>query len=347
METTSQTRRRQLLRWAKPIFRLAILVLVGYGIWGTVVQAGEDLAARDFRLRDLRPGWLVLSSLIYLAALVPCWRFWHRILQVMGQQPHWRETMRAFYIGHLGKYVPGKAMVVVLRTALVRSPRVNTAIAASTVFVETLTMMAVGAFVAAGILGLLFREQRGLMLLALGLMVCAGLPTLPPIFRILVKRLGMGKVTGQVDLDAAVRGLTARVMVVGWLTIAVGWGLMGLSLWAVMRASGPELVSLWDWPLLTACVALALVAGFLSLLPGGIGVREAVVTALLAEPFGAGPAVIAAILLRLTWLGGELALSSLLYLGKPPEDDPEGQEERKIVTSEGNPGLPEQVSSVS
>ncbi len=340
METTLPTRRRRWLSLAKLIFRLAILILVGYGIWGTVLQAGEDLAARDFRLRDLRPGWMILASLIYLAALVPCWRFWHRILQVMGQQPTWRETARAFYIGHLGKYVPGKAMVVVLRTTLVRSSRVNTAIAASTVFVETLTMMAVGAFVAAGILGLMFREQRGLMLLALGLMVCAGLPTVPPIFRKIVKLLGVGKVSGDVDLDVALRGLTGRVMAVGWLTIAVGWGLMGLSLWAVMQATGSEVVSLQDWPLLTACVALALVAGFLSLLPGGIGVREAVVTTLLAEPFGAGPAVISAILLRLTWLGGEMVLGGLLYALKPRANE-------ENILSEGSPALPEQVSSVS
>ena len=34
--------------------------------------------------------------------------------QGLGQDVGLLETLRAYYIGHLGKYVPGKAMVIVL-----------------------------------------------------------------------------------------------------------------------------------------------------------------------------------------------------------------------------------------
>ena len=90
--------------------------------------------------------------------------------------------MRAFWIGHLGKYVPGKAMVVILRTGLVYSDRVNRTVAVTSVFIETLTMMAVGAFVAAASL-MLTSENSTLMWLALGLMLMSGVPTWPPLFR--------------------------------------------------------------------------------------------------------------------------------------------------------------------
>jgi uncharacterized membrane protein YbhN (UPF0104 family) len=110
-------------------------------------------------------------------------------------------------------------------------------------------------------------------------------------------------------------------MGLGWITIAAGWALLGLSLWATLRAiptttSSP--VAWSDMPLVTACVALALVAGFLSLLPGGIGIREYVVMTLLAIPFGEGAAAISAILLRLVWLLAELLVAAGLYLAKPP-----------------------------
>ena len=58
--------------------------------------------------------------------MLPMWWFWYRTLQAFGQAPEGLSSLRAFFIGHLGKYVPGKAMVVVLRTALVRGARVDT-----------------------------------------------------------------------------------------------------------------------------------------------------------------------------------------------------------------------------
>jgi len=317
-----------LLRWGKLLFRLTILGLVTFGIWHTVGKAIDDLQTRGFDIAEVQPGWLVAAGLLYLLGLLPCWWFWHRTLRAMGQRPRRLETLRAFYIGHLGKYVPGKALVVVLRTDLVRSERVNTTVAATSVFVETLTMMGVGAFVAAALLGALFREHVWLLGLAIGLMICAGAPTLPPIFRRLVRMLGVRRVNP--DIDAALAGLDYRLMAFGWITVGLGWWLMGLSLWAVLKAiPTPVPVLLSDVPLLTACVALALVAGFLSLLPGGIGIREYVVMTLLAGPFGPGAAAVSAILLRFVWLLGELMLAGILYAWKLPVDAA-GSFERKV-----------------
>jgi uncharacterized membrane protein YbhN (UPF0104 family) len=306
-----------------------------------VVRAVEDLQARQFSLADIHPGWLVLAGACYLVGLLPCWLFWHRTLHAMGQQPARMESLRAFYIGHLGKYFPGKALVVILRTGLIRSERCDTTVAAVSVFVETLTMMAVGAFVSAAILGTLFHEQVWLLLLAVGLMVCAGGPTLPPVFRRLVRLVGVRRANP--DIDAALDGLDFRLMTYGWLTVGLGWGLLGFSLWAVLRAipgTTDTAVSLFDLPLVTACVALAMVAGFLSLLPGGIAIREFVIMTLLAPPFGDGAAMISAILLRLLWLLAELLLAAILYLVKPnkkPADvrDASGLQSKSVGQKKG------------
>ena len=58
-----------------------------------------------------------------------------------------------------------------------------------------------------------------------------------------------------------------------------------------------------------------MVAGFLSLIPGGLGVREAVLDQLLKQPFGPLYAFVVPILLRLVWLLTELVVSGILYIG--------------------------------
>jgi uncharacterized membrane protein YbhN (UPF0104 family) len=233
----------------------------------------------------------------------------------MGQRPQLLETLRAYYAGHLGKYVPGKAMVVVIRTALLHQRQVDPAVAAVSVFAETLTMMAVGAFLAALILSIFFASHVGLLLLAIFLMLLSGVPTWPPVFRFLVRRFRVSVVRPNVEL--ALQGFSWRVMFLGWAANMLGWGIMGLSYWAVLRALPIDLtLDPWYelWPRLTASVSLAVVAGFLSLLPGGLGVRELVLDELMTEPFGSMVALVSAVLLRFVWLLAELTVSVILYI---------------------------------
>ena len=41
----------------------------------------------------------------------------------VGQRPGGMATVRAYYIGQLGKYVPGKAWALLLRSVLIRGPQ--------------------------------------------------------------------------------------------------------------------------------------------------------------------------------------------------------------------------------
>jgi uncharacterized membrane protein YbhN (UPF0104 family) len=210
--------------------------------------------------------------------------------------------------------VPGKALVVILRTGLIRSQRVDTGVAAASVFYETLTMMAVGALVACVIIAVSAREHVTFMLLALGLAAAAGLPTVPPVFRFLVHKLRVGKISPTAVERLA--QLNYGLLAAGWLVMAGGWVLIGLSLWAILVAGGftdPRNI-LDEMAICTAATALAFVAGFLSLLPGGVGIREAVLMELLEPRFGSAGALVAAIVARLVWLVSEALISGILYL---------------------------------
>ncbi|MFO0902995.1 MAG: lysylphosphatidylglycerol synthase domain-containing protein [Pirellulales bacterium] len=307
------------MKWVKIGFRVLIVASVAVGIAHTVRKSLAEFDKHQFSLADLQFGWLLLAGLLYLLGSIPGWWFWHRVLVAMGQVPDTWASARAFYIGHLGKYVPGKAMVVVLRAGLVKGPRVETAVAAAAVFVETLTTMAVGAVIAAVIVAWRYHDQPQLVGLAVLLVLGAGVPAWPPVFRRVVKLLRIHRASP--SIEPALAALDLRLMSRGWVAIALSWLLLGLSLWATLIAMPDPAPILFDMgvaiPLLTACVALAMVAGFVSMIPGGVGVREFVVITLLAPAVGNMAAVVSAILLRFVWLLAELASSAILYVMRP------------------------------
>lgn len=304
-------------KWLLRAVKLAIFVLVCWGIYARVVAEMDKLQAAKWDFAQLHWPWLAAAGACYLIGLFPCAVYWRRIIGQLGEKPTLSDTLRAYYIGHLGKYVPGKALVVVLRVWLLHG-RVPATVATVSVFYETLTMMAVGGLVAGLLLAVLWYEHSNylLLVLALGLTICSGLPIVPPVFRMLAKRLGAAKADPAIadKLDR----INARTLLFGVVTIAAGWFLMGLSLWCTLRGLTPTAsVSLAQLPIWTAAVALSLVAGFLSLIPGGFGVREWVLMEILVPQFPANPAlaIIAPLVLRLVWLLAELIISGILYIG--------------------------------
>lgn len=302
-------------RWLKNAIRLVIFIAVAAGVAHAGWMAYGDIQGRDFSLWDVDWRWLAASGAIYLLGLAPSWLYWHVVLRALGQHPTPWQTVRGYYISHLGKYVPGKAMVVVIRAGIVAGPRTSGAVAAAAVFVETLTMMAVGAAISAGLLAMLFREQTWLLLLSLGLCLAAAVPTIPVVFRWGVRILRLDRL--RPEIGVALERLDGRLVLTGWLMMSVLWTLLGLSLLAALAATPGVVLSWGDLPqavpLAICCVALATVAGFLSMLPGGIAVRELVVISLLAPAYGEVAAVVSAILLRAVWLLSELLVSTILY----------------------------------
>ena len=312
------------LRTRKWLFfgaKLLVVALLAWFIRGTLVKAWEQIREGEW---ELSPLWLAAAAGFYVLGLAPAGWFWHRALRALGQEAGLGETLRAYCIGHLGKYVPGKAMVVVLRAGLVRSHRVHTGIAAASVFFETLTMMAVGSFLAAAVVSWrLFRgeielglqlDPRLILVGTLGMMLVSGVPTLPPVFRRLVQMFRIGK--GDPEVSAQLAGLGYGTLLVGWIAMTAAWLLMGASLWATFRAMGlANLELLSQLPDYTAVMALALVAGFLSMIPAGFGVRDLVLMSLNVHLFGisAGAAAVATALVRVVWLLAELVLSGILY----------------------------------
>ena len=304
------------------LLKVAIVLLVAWGIYRAFEGARVELQARPIDWHQLSLGCFGLAALCYFSAQVPMAWFWQQTLRAFGQEARFRETFRAFFIGHLGKYVPGKFMVVLLRSGLIGEARIDPVLAGVSVFVETLTGMACGACLAATILFVWFPAERGLQAVAVALMLATMLGTLPPVMRRLMQFVQTRRGTPMSRERLA--NIHLGLILKGWLAASMMWALTAVCFWWVLKGlpgtsgltfNGATLVRL------TASVCLAVVAGFASLIPGGLGIREWVLNQLLIPEFGKATALMAAVALRLVMLLTELAGSIILY-GTMPRRSP-------------------------
>ncbi|MHB8900048.1 MAG: lysylphosphatidylglycerol synthase transmembrane domain-containing protein [Thermoguttaceae bacterium] len=307
------------------LFTAIKVLIVGVVFWAV----GDTLLSGVVKLwKDgwqLRWSWLVGAGALYVVGLLPAGVFWWRVLRVLGQRTGFLETMRAYYVGHLGKYVPGKAMVIVLRAGLLQSSGTRISVAAAAVFYETLTMMAVGSFWSAAILAIWYRGHWTLCLTAIGLMLASGIPTVPPLFRLLAKLARVAR--GDEETQKSLNDIGLGTLATGWVLMTLSWGLLAVSLWATLKGMGLEGTDpVRDFPRYLASVSLAMVAGFVSLIPGGFFVRDGILAELI-EPYfeelttrfpADVMAGLSAVLLRIVWLVAELAVAVVLYFGYRP-----------------------------
>ncbi len=308
--------------------KLVIAVVVLWAVGRHVIRVMGGLREKGESLR-FSPGWLAIAGILYLTGLGACGVYYHRVLQATAGPIGLFAASRAYLISHLGKYVPGKAMVVVLRVGLSTPYGASATAATVATFYETLVMMASGCVIAAGGFALFSgpasvgfispRWVRGviptehltwLVSLALGLGFLV--VTAPPVFgqtaRLIRKSLAGAR-------PEPPPPISWRLMGEGLLLSGVGWILLGLSQLAVIWSFDEEAkaASLSLLPLVTAGVAFATAAGFVvAVLPGGLGVREGVLMSVLAPALGADRSVVAALALRLVWVAAEVLAALLL-----------------------------------
>ncbi|MEM9412338.1 MAG: lysylphosphatidylglycerol synthase transmembrane domain-containing protein [Planctomycetota bacterium] len=289
------------------LLRLFIFITVVIALGATVRNGWSQISESKTGLSQLNFMCLLAALISYLVAMSLSCVFWRIALDALNCHPTWSRTFLAFFASQLGKYVPGKAMVVVIRTDMIRHDSSDLVEAAASVFVETLTWIFVGSVISCILISLRFSDQVSLQLTALGLASIAGLATSPPVFRWLASKT----TKRSIELFA---GINAKTMLYGWSIMSIAWCFNALSLHLILASFPESNTNAGDFLTALACVSLATVAGFASLLPGGVGVRELVMLPLLTPKYGAAIAIFAAILIRLIWISAELLGSGIIYL---------------------------------
>src|SRR5436309_1175353 len=255
----------RLRRWM-PWLKLTLFVAVVVGVGGFFVKTlrSDELQKTDLtrspgqiiwdETRSARPADLIASSLLYIVGLGFSGVFWLLLLRRVREPLPLLVGVRTYYISHLGKYAPlGKGWALLLRTMLANQGGVRVGVAALTGAYETLTTMAAGALLAAVLLLLQSRGDLTQMWLALALLALAGIPILPAVFNLIVRRLAARFGAEHLSLP----GLGTSALLTGLVLTACGWVLLGGSLLAVLRALRPD--ASWqaaDWIFCTSAVAV-------------------------------------------------------------------------------------------
>ncbi len=311
---------------AKVVIKLALTVLVLFAVARHASKTWRDLAEKGESIA-IRPVPFAAAIVIYAIGLVPIGIFYGRVMDASATPISMYAAVRAYFISHLGKYVPGKALVVVMRAGLSSPYGARVSTSAFATFYETLLMMAAGGLLSGVAFGWNAIVQipiplsggaqvaLPLPLLGLGLGAMMLVFVWPSVF----PRLGSiarGPFRG-VGSDA-IPTMSYRLLAEGLLLSTIGWIGLGLSQVAILYAVLPAGLPLSVWPTAIASVALATVAGFvIPISPGGLGVREYVLWTALASVIDRDRAVIAALVLRLAWVIGEVGIAAILAPLRP------------------------------
>jgi len=306
------TRFKPGLNWAIAILVVLFLILTIRKAYSDVLVHREylDLSAMDWR-------WLFAGVLVYAVGMMPAAVAWLQTLRAFGQTVPFWVGLHAYFIGHLGKYVPGKAMVVVLRVGRLAPLGIEIKPTIVSIFVETLTSIAVGAIV--GCIFIFLTPEFPPPWLVMGAAICipcSFVCLLPHTFRAILAILAKSKI-GRMPRSVS-EAFTWRMMIRTCAWMALGWLLHGTAGWLVLSGiqSTPGLWTFQAWAACVSAVSLGAVVGFASMLPGGAVVRELVITGLLSNIVPQPIALFAAIAFRIANLIAEFLVIGAISLVK-------------------------------
>ncbi len=235
----------------------------------TLVQRWPEVSDE---LRHAEVGWLVAALVLAATGMTIIGWGWRHVLRVLGVDAPLGGVIAWYYVGEIGKYVPGGVWPVLGRGELARHHGVPRSRAYASVGLSLALLYLAAMFVAAAFLPFALAGSgfSPWMLCLLALPVGLGLlhPAVLGRVAALASRLLRRELVVDIPSWRQTLGLLARY-VPAWLCI-------GVATWCVARAVDPGA----DFARVCFSAILSWIAGFLAVpVPGGAGIREAVLYA--------------------------------------------------------------------
>ena len=290
------------LSLAKIVLGMVVLIVAGREVWGALAELESSKVHFSVPI-------LSLSLLCYLAGMFVFAEFWRRAVGLFGGKLLRLDGHFAYFVSQLGKYVPGKAWVVLIRYGLIREKSFSfRAITASIVY-ETFNVMGSGAllsFLALLVLG----GDPILLCLALGLSVALLAVSHPPFSIWMATWLGWRS-----DRQEGTMLMPSWRDLLKWTPLLIlGWILAGSSFPLAGAGIGVVYPGLREIMLAAVASGLAVAAGFVVVVaPAGLGVREWLLVQMLGPSVGEGPAALIAVAARGLQICSELGMAIVLY----------------------------------
>lgn len=283
-----------------------VLVVVGIALWSNWEEVRADLG---------RLGWSTLAAATVLALASPFLTVlgWRVLLADLGSRLHIAEASGVFFVGQLGKYLPGSVWSVVVQTEMAARlgvPRRRTAVCGLLcIGLSALTGLVAGL---PALPGLLTRGEVSVPWWSVPLVIAALLPLLwPPLLNCGIRwalRL-LRRPPLEHDLGPAAVARSSA-----WFTSS--WLVGGLSVWVLARALAADDVDA-SRLLLVAVSGYLLAAGigmFSIVVPAGVGVRDGVMVLLLAAQLSLSAAAAVVVVARFLTVLGDVVWAAAGWL---------------------------------
>ena len=259
---------------AKRSWLLIQLAFTAAVIWYFGLKVAHQWAELDLLRGEIHPGWwrVAGSGILVFGSYAVLIETWRRTVIAWGARLRFADAARIWFISNLGRYLPGKIWQIGAMGALASQAGVSgVAAMGSSLVVNVVNVVA--ACLVISLAG--FAHLAGPQLLPLLSIVLLAMFTVPWILPGLVRLAG--RITGRTLLAPTIPPTSILIALFG---CAAAWVLYGIAFEqldiALFGSSAGTTASY------TAVFTLSYLVGYLTFVPGGIGVREVSLTALLA-----------------------------------------------------------------
>jgi uncharacterized membrane protein YbhN (UPF0104 family) len=280
---------------------VAVLVLAAVVI--AVIRTWHSVSSELSRL----PVWSVAAALaLMLLGLVPTVAAWRILLADLGSPLPWATALGVFFVGQLGKYLPGSLWVVLAQSDLAARhgvPRRRTAVVGlvqvgiSIVVGLAMGVLAIPALVAGGV-------NKAWLLTMVALPVGAVILHPPILNRVVVQALRI------LRREPFEHEFSQRAVAGAAGVSALAWFLIGLQLWVLAvglhAPAGRALLAAGFGYALAASIGLLVVV-----VPAGLGARDVAIVLTLSTMMPRSAATAAAIVSRFVVLVADLIAAAV------------------------------------
>lgn len=285
---------------------ILFLVVLGF-VFYYVFKSFNDLTPYLYKINYVS---LVLSFLFTLIAYIFSLMIWIDLAQAFGLKSSFTSAARAWSLSQLGKYIPGKAGLILVRLdAYENSPKKTVTVAT---FVEFVT-----AFIASCLLVLFsvlfiknlipFYIKIMALILSFVLLILLHPMLLKPLTNALLKLCQRDPI-----IDFPSFALILKFVVINFL-IGIPYG---LGLYYAMNCFSDIALPL-AIPITGIYYAASLVGLAALFAPAGLGVREGIIFLLLPALIPKGVVIAGAIMIRIVSIAVELCLAIFFYFSAP------------------------------
>jgi uncharacterized membrane protein YbhN (UPF0104 family) len=286
---------------------LRLVVLAAFGAVLLVVLARRWHEVRPL-LHQLSVAGVALAALAVFSGISATFLCWRAVLTDLGSPLPLGSGMRVFFLGQLGKYLPGSLWPLLAQMELGRDYKVPRRASGAAVAIFLLLILGTGLLVAAIALPLLGGDALRRYWWVLLVLPVAAVLLWPPVLN---RLLGLALRLAHREPMPNPLSLPGVLRAVGWGLVS--WLLYGIHVWVLARMLGVAGVGIL--PRSIGAFAAAWCVGFLVVIaPAGGGAREAALIVLLGTGVGAARATVIAVVSRLLFTVGDLGWGGAVAL---------------------------------